>query len=363
MKARLADGLFTWSTLSPIGAFILLALTNTHVIGTSGLATLLLAAALLGATVFAAVHHAEILALRLGEPFGSLLLAVAVTVIEVGLIISLIVSGADGVETVARDTIFSAVMIAVNGVVGLCLVVGGQRHGELGFKLQGATSALAVLGTLAVLALVMPTFTLSTPGASFSTAQLIFVALASLVLYTVFIRVQTIKHRDYFLDAAGHEAAHDVPTNDRALASLGLLVMCLIGVVLLSKLLSYPLDNAVAQAGMPQAFVGVVVAAIVLLPESIAAVKAAIRNQLQTSLNLALGSAIASIGLTIPAVAMVSLLIAQPVHLGLPPAQIALLALTLLVGTLTLGTGRTTVLQGAIHLVIAAFFLMLSAIP
>lgn len=363
MKSRFFDELLSWSVLSPLVTLLLLAMINANLVAGSGALSILIATVLLGATVFAAVHHADILALRLGEPFGSLLLAVAVTVIEVGLITSLILSGADGVETVARDTIFSAVMIAVNGVVGLCLVLGGQRHGELGFRLQGATSALAVLGTLAVLTLVMPAFTLTTPGASFSTAQLIFAALASLVLYTVFIRVQTIKHRNDFLDATGHQTAHEVPTRERALTSLVLLILCLIGVVLLSKLLSYPLDHAVERAGMPQAFVGVVVAAVVLLPESITAVTAAMRNQLQTSLNLALGSAIASIGLTIPAVAMVSLTIAQPVHLGLPPAQMVLLALTLLIGALTLGTGRTTVLQGAIHLVICGFFLLLSAIP
>lgn len=363
MTTAHTDRVPIWSAIAPAAALLLLGAKGLGLIGEGHPLTLLLAAGLLGASVFAAVHHAEVLALRLGEPFGSILLAVAVTVIEVGLIVSLILTGAEGVETVARDTIFATVMIAVNGVVGLCLVLGGRRYGELGFQLQGATSALAVLGTLAVLTLIMPIFAVSAPGPAFSTVQLVFVAIASLVLYGTFVLVQTVKHRDYFLvETDGHILAA-VPPQRVALASLGLLVLCLFGVVLLAKLLSHPLDDAVEAAGLPQAFVGVVVAMVVLLPESIAAINAAIRNQVQISLNLALGSAIASIGLTIPAVAAVSLMIAQPIHLGLPPSHIALLALTLLVGAITLGTGRTTVLQGAVHLVICAFFLLLSAVP
>jgi Ca2+:H+ antiporter len=351
-----------WSATAPAIAWLLLILLGTHVLA-EGPVALLLAAAALGATVFAAVHHAEVLALRLGEPFGSILLAVAVTVIEVGLILSLILSGADGVESVARDTIFSAVMIATNGVVGICLVVGGRRHGEQAFRTQGAASALAVLGTLAVLTLVMPVFTQSAPGPTYSAVQLAFVAVASLVLYAVFVLAQTVRHRDYFLDLTPAEAHGARPTGRVALVSLGLLILCLIAVVLLAKVLSHPLDDAVAAAGLPQAFVGVVVAMVVLLPESIAAIKAAIGNRLQTSLNLALGSAIASIGLTIPAVAAVTLLIAQPIELGLSPTNIVLLALTIIMGAITLGTGRTTMLQGAVHLVIAGFFLMVSIVP
>ncbi|MGH6696264.1 calcium:proton antiporter [Sphingopyxis sp.] len=352
-----------WTAVVPLAALALFGWTSAKLAGSDGGFALILAAAFLGASVFAAVHHAEILALRLGEPFGSILLAVAVTVIEVGLIVSFLLSGAEGVETVARDTIFSAVMIAVNGVMGISLVVGARRHGELGFQLNGATAALAVLGTLAVLSLVMPQFTISAPGATYSSTQLLYVALASLVLYVTFIRIQTVKHRDYFLFGPEEDEAAITPSRRQAAVSLALLLLCLVAVVLLAKQLSYPLDNAIARAGLPQAFVGVVVAMIVLLPESIAAIKAAIRNKLQVSLNLALGSAIASIGLTIPAVAIVSLVVAQPLDLGLPPAQTALLGLTLLIGALTLGTGRTTVLQGVIHLVICGFFLLVSAVP
>lgn len=354
-----------WTAAVPVVALLLIAALASHLVGMGSPGVLALATALLGASVFAAVHHAEILALKLGEPFGSILLAVAVTVIEVGLIVSFLLSGADGVETVARDTIFSAVMIAVNGVVGMSLLVGARRHGELGFKLDGAAAALSVLGTLAVLSLVMPGYTVSAPGAAYSSVQLLFVALASLILYAIFIRVQTVKHRDYFLFGMDDGAAESavLPSRPLALVSLALLVICLVAVVLLAKQLSYPLDKAIDGAGLPQAFVGVIVAMVVLLPESIAAIKAAVRNQLQVSLNLALGSAIASIGLTIPAVAIVSLVVAQPLDLGLPPAQTALLGLTLLIGALTLGTGRTTVLQGAIHLVICGFFLVVSAVP
>lgn len=352
-----------WTGVVPALALALLAAIGAGLIAKSGLVALLAGAALLGACVFAAVHHAEVLALRLGEPFGSILLAVAVTVIEVGLILSLILSGADGVETVARDTIFSTVMIAVNGVLGLCLLLGGRRYGETGFQLQGAASALAVLGTLSVLTLVMPLLAESVRGPTFSSAQLLFVALAALFLYGVFVKEQTIGQRAYFLDLNPTPETHAPPTGRVAAASLGLLILCLLAVVLLAKLLSYPLDAAVAAAGLPQAFVGVVVATVVLLPESLAALKAAVANRLQTSINLTLGSAIASIGLTIPAVAAVTLLIDRPMALGLSPAKIALLVLTLIIGAITLGTGRTTVLQGAVHLVICGCFLLLAAVP
>lgn len=349
--------------MTPALALLLLAGTKTSVAPAASAVVLALGAAALGAAVFAAVHHAEVLALRLGEPFGSILLAVAVTVIEVGLILSLILSGADGVETVARDTIFSTAMIAVNGVLGLCLLLGGRRYGEVEFQLQGAASALAVLGTLGVLTLVLPSLTETVSGPRFSAVQLLFVAAAALFLYGVLLKEQTIGNRAYFLDLVPAPDTGARPGRTVALASLGLLILCLIAVVLLAKLLSHPLDDAVATAGLPQAFVGVVVATVVLLPESLAAVRAARRNRLQTSINLTLGSAIASIGLTIPAVAIVTLILAQPVELGLSPAKIALLVLSMIIGAITLGTGRTTVLQGAVHLVICGFFLLLSAVP
>lgn len=331
----------------------------------AGGAALVAAAILLGLSVFASIHHAEVLAVRLGEPFGSILLAVSVTVIEVALIVSILLSGAEGSQAVARDTVFAALLIVLNGVVGLCLVVGGRRHFEQSFHSQGAVSALGVLGTMATLALVLPRFTVSVSGPLYSPSQLAIIAAATLALYGVFVFVQSVRHRDYFLDGAAeaHAGGADAVPNRVALASLCLLLLSLTSVVLLAKILSKPLDLAVAAAGLPKAFVGVVIAGIVLLPEGIAAVKAATANRVQSSVNLALGSAIASIGLTIPVVAAVSLAFDIPLVLGLEPEDMTLLILTLFVSTLTLGTGRTTILQGAIHLVIFVAFLLISAVP
>jgi Ca2+:H+ antiporter len=354
-----------WTFIATGLASCLLILKFANVIPADNVLVLVLADVLLGASVFAAVHHAELLAFKLGEPFGSILLAVSVTVIEAGLIISIMFSGAQGSGTVARDTIFSAVMIVLNGVVGLCLVIGGQRHFEQTFQLQGASSALAVLGTLATLALILPNYTLTTAGPFYSAAQLMFVGALSLALWCIFVFVQTVRHRDYFLDATDGEpaAAHEKPSDKVAFASLALLLVSLTAVVLLAKLLSAPLDSVIAALGLPQTFVGVIIAAIVLLPESLAAAKSALLNRLQNSINLSIGSAIASIGLTIPTVAIVAVMLDQKVELGISPSDVTLLMLTLFVSTLTLGTGRTTVLQGAVHLVIFAVFLLLSIVP
>ncbi len=356
-----------WTWAVPVLASVLLALKFAHVVPSDATLVLILAGLLLGATVFAAVHHAEVLALKLGEPFGSILLAVAVPVIEVGLIVSIMFTGTEGSDRVARDTVFAAVMIALNGVVGLCLVWGAGKHFEQTFQLQGASSALAVLGTLATLALILPDFTEAVPGPSYSAFQLEIVGLMSLVLWGVFIFVQTIKHRDYFLDAPGDaetdETPHETPGARVALFSLALLIVSLVAVVLLAKTLSYPVDAAIAAAGLPKAFVGVVIALIVLLPEGLAATKSALLNRLQNSINLALGSAIASIGLTIPTVAIVALALNRQIALGVSTTDITLLVLTLFISTLTLGTGRTTVLQGAVHLVIFVAFLLVSAVP
>jgi Ca2+:H+ antiporter len=356
----------TWTWVAPILASILLVLTFTQLVPATA-PVLVLAAILLGASVFAAVYHAEVLAIKLGEPFGSILLAVAVTVIEVGLIVSIMLSGVQGSDSVARDTIYSAVMIVLNGVVGFCLVIGGSRHHEQTFQLQGASSALAVLGTLAGLTLILPNYTVTAAGPYYSVVQLVLVGIASLMLWSVFVFVQTVKHRDYFLDTASDvdapDAAHEKPSNRVAVLSLILLLVSLDAVVLLAKLLSYPLDKGVQAAGLPPAFVGVIIAAITLLPEGFAAAKSALLNRLQNSINLSVGSAIASIGLTIPTVAMVSLRLDQQLVLGVSPAQLSLLVLTLFVSTLTLGTGRTTVLQGVIHLIIFAAFLLISAVP
>jgi len=323
----------------------------------------LAAAALVGA-VITGVHHAEVVAHRVGEPFGTLVLAVAVTVIEVALIVSVMLSGGEGKEALPRDTVFAAIMICCNGIVGLCLLIGGVHHREQGFQIQGASAALAVLCALSVLSMVLPSYAITVPGPGLSTSQLVFAGIVSLVLYVVFVFIQTIRHRDYFLAESDDEDVHAVPPPGRtALASLGLLIAALIAVVGLAKILSPVVEGGVSRAGAPAAVVGIIIAALVLMPEGFAALRNARANRLQTSLNLALGSALASIGLTIPTVAVVSILIDQPILLGLQPKEIVLLALTLIVGVITLGTGRTTLLQGVVHLGIFAAFLFFAVVP
>ncbi len=352
-----------WTWVAPVGAMLVLLGKAAGVLNAAHVPVLVLAAAFLGAAVFAAVHHAEVLAARIGEPMGSILLAVAVTVIEVALIVSIMLSGAAGSEMVARDTVFAAVMIVLNGIVGLCLVLGGRRHHEQSFTLQGTSASLAVLGTLAALALVLPNYTLARPGPVYSPFQLVFVGAVSLLLYVLFIFTQTISHRHYFLESEGPSGLPVRPRPRVVIASAVLLPMALTGVVLLAKILSVPLDAAVSSAGLPQSVVGVVIATVVLLPEGIASVRAAVQNRLQASMNLALGSALASIGLSIPVVAVVSLAIGQDLSLGLSSQGAVLLVLTLFVSTLTLGTGRTTLLHGAIHLIIFGVFLLLAVVP
>ncbi|QYZ68385.1 calcium:proton antiporter [Neotabrizicola shimadae] len=352
-----------WTMVVPVVAAGLALVKLLHL--TEGWVVLALAAPLLLGSVFAAVTHAEVLALRLGEPFGSILLAVAVTVIEVGLILSIMLSDPVAGQIVARDTVLATVMLVLNLIVGLCLVLGGVRHGEQKFSTDGAASALAVLGTLAGLALILPDFTTTGAGASYSRGQLLLVAAAALGLYAVFVFVQTVRHRDYFLDNAvvGEGNPHPPPPATLARRSLILLLLALFAVVILAKALSTPLAAGVAAAGLPPEVTGVVVAAVVLLPESIAAIRSALGNRLQNSLNLALGSGIASIGLTLPAVAAASLIFGLPIVLGVSPAQVALLTLTLFAAILTLGTGRTTILQGAVHLTLAVAFLMVTVLP
>lgn len=351
-----------WTSWTPPCALIVLGATAMYPSG----ALLVLAAVALAGAVFSAVHHAEIIAHRVGEPLGTLVLAVAVTVIEVSLIVSVMVSGGPDKATLPRDTVFAAIMIIANGIVGLCLLTGGMRHFEQGFQLQGASAALAVLCALSLLTLVLPGFASTVPGPTLSTSQLVFVGSVSLVLYVTFVFVQTVRHRDYFLpDVPDSDENHHAspPSTAAAWLSLVLLLLALIGVVGLAKMLSPAVEAAVARAGAPEAVVGVVIAALVLLPEGLAALRAARANRLQTSLNLALGSALATIGLTIPVVAAVSLFIGQPIALGLDPKEIVLLVLTLLVSVITLGTGRSTLLQGVVHLVIFAVFLFLSFVP
>ena len=328
----------------------------------------LLVGVVLIAAVLVAVHHAEVVALRVGEPLGSLILAVAVTVIEVGLVLSLMASGGPEAATLARDTVFAAVMITLNGIVGLCLVVGALRHGVVSFNAEGSSGSLATVTALATLCLVLPTVTTSSPGSTFTGPQLAFAAIVSLALYAVYVFVQTVRHRDYFLpvgpDGITPEDAHEAPPTARtALLSLALLVISLVAVVGLAKSASPAIEAGVRAAGAPLAVVGVAIALLVLLPETLAALRAAARNRLQTSFNLAMGSSLASIGLTIPAIAIATIWLPGPLVLGLGPTQMILLALSVVVGILTVVAGRATVLQGAVHLLIFASFLFIAVTP
>jgi Ca2+:H+ antiporter len=321
-------------------------------------------------SVLSAVHHAEVVAHRVGEPFGSLVLAVAVTVIEVGLIVMLMADGGDKASTYARDTVFAAVMITCNGIVGLSLLVAAVRRRVAVFNAEGSGGALATVITLAAMTLVLPTFTTSQPGPEFTGVQLAFAAVASLCLYGLFVAVQTVRHRDYFLPVArdgqgapGDDEHAPPPTRRETRGSLALLVLALVAVVGNAKLISPAIEDGVESAGLPKAVVGVVIALMVLLPETLAAVRAARRDRVQTSLNLAYGSAIASIGLTIPAIALASVWLSGPLVLGLGPLHLALLTLTAAVSALTVVPGRATLLQGGVHLVLFAAFVFLSFSP
>ncbi|MFJ6199801.1 calcium:proton antiporter [Micromonospora sp. NPDC092111] len=368
MAALIRPRLSDWTSVVPVLAVVLLALTWGREL--PGIVVAVVAAFLAGA-VLAAVHHAEVVAHKVGEPYGSLVLAVAVTVIEVALIVTLMISGGDKTQALARDTVFAAVMITCNGILGLSLLLGALRRRVAVFNPEGTGGALATVATLATLSLVVPTFTTSKTGPEFSPAQLTFAAVASLALYGLFVMVQTGRHRDYFLsvtsdgsvadsDGDGHA---DPPTTRTAVTSLVLLLVALVAVVGDAKTVSPTIEAGVAAANLPQSFVGVVIALLVLLPETLAAARAARRDRVQISLNLALGSAMASIGLTIPAIALASIWLEGPLLLGLGGTQLTLLALTAVTGVLTVVPGRATVLQGGVHLVLLAAFVFLAASP
>jgi Ca2+:H+ antiporter len=348
-----------WAWAWPALAWLVL--VAALLMGADGIVALIAGAAVI-TTVFAAVYHAEVVAHRTGEPFGTLVLAVAVTVIEVALIVSVMVGAPAEKAGLARDTVFAGVMIVMNGIVGLCLLSGGARHHEQEFRLDAASAALAVLAALTTLTLVVPSYV--GPGPQFTTAQLVFAGTVSLILYVAFVFVQTVRHRDYFLPGGTDEDAHAPPPSNRAAAvSAAMLLASLVAVVGLAKLLTPTVEAGIDWLGVPKAVVGIIIAAVVLLPECLAALRAAQANRLQTSLNLALGSALAAIGLTIPTVAVVSIVIGQPLELGLVEKDRILLALTLVISVITLGTGRTTVLQGIVHLVIFAVFLFFAVVP
>ncbi|MBJ7467162.1 MAG: ionic transporter y4hA [Rhodoferax sp.] len=352
-----------WPLFIPIASA--LALYGVMGVSLPGLQVLWLVLALLLA-VIASVHHAEVIAHRLGEPFGTLVLALAVTVIETALVLSMMLAGSTASATLPRDTIYSAVMIACNGVVGICLLLGGLHHKEQLFRIEGTGSGFAALATLSVMVLVMPIYTTSSPEGTYTDSQLIFVALSSLALWLVFVFIQTVRHRDYFLpvESADDESVHAQPPGlAQTRISFFLLVLSLVCVVGFAKLLSPAIEAVVKAYQAPAAAVGIVIALIVLLPETWAAIRAARADRLQTSMNLAIGSALASIGLTIPLVVLACVLLDLPLTLGLETKDVTLLALTFLVGSITLGSGRTNVMQGAIHLVLFASFLFLTLVP
>jgi Ca2+:H+ antiporter len=330
---------------------------------------LVVVALIMAGAVLSAVHHAEVVAHRVGEPFGSLVLAVAVTVIEVALIVTLMTTSATASSSLARDTVFAALMITVNGMVGVALLVTTLRGGTARFNAAGAGSGLAAIGVLATLSLVLPTFTRSSAGPTFTDSQLAFAAIAALSIYLLFVFVQTVRHRDYFMPPREREGADaeyehaDRPSARAAGLSLAFLAMCLVSVVGLAKVTTPLIEDLVEGAGLPVTAVAVSIALLVLLPESIAAIRAAARGRFQTSLNLAYGSAMASIGLTIPTIAVASWLVGFDLVLGLSPTEIVLLAVTMVTGMLTVTPGRANLLQGGIHVMLFAAFLVLVVSP
>jgi Ca2+:H+ antiporter len=327
----------------------------------------LMSVTLIGA-VLSAVHFAEVVAHKTGEPYGTLILAICITIIEVSLIVSLMIAGKEGSEVIARDAVFATIMIIMNGIIGLCIFVGGLSHYELSFRNEGTNSALAVLTALATFILVLPVVTVSTPGPTFTQSQLAFAGISTLALYIAFLFFQTVSHRDYYLPRT-KEKKTDInfhalkPSNLKTAVSGVLLFISLIAVVALAKLLSPTIEAAVQAAGAPKAVVGIAIAFLVLLPEGFAALRAARANRLQSSLNLALGSALASIGLTIPAVAAIAIIFDMPLTLGISNLNMTLMYLSFFIGALTLAIGRTTLLQGVVHIIIFLEYLFLSLVP
>jgi Ca2+:H+ antiporter len=320
----------------------------------------------LGGAVTAAVHHAEVIAHRIGEPFGTLVLALAVTAIEASLVLSMMVAGGADMAVLPRDTIYAATMIVCNGIMGLCLLLGGLAHREQSFRVEGSGAGLAALMVMAGMTLIVPMFTIGGGAGSYSKPQLWFVAVTSALLWAIFVFIQTVRHRDYFLparDVANPDVHAPPPTTRQAWVSFGMLLVSLVAVVGLAKMLSPTIEHLVEIADAPRAVVGIAIALLVLLPEAVAAARAAMADRLQTSLNLAIGSALACIGLTVPVVVAAAIAFDLPLVLGLDATEAVLLALTFIVTAVTLGTGRTYMMQGAIHLVLFAAFLFLSIVP
>ncbi|HMH22535.1 MAG TPA: hypothetical protein VK563_12200 [Puia sp.] len=357
-----------WTLACPALAWVLFAAKG---ISSSNYYSILLGIALVGA-ILAAVYHAEVVAHRVGEPFGTLVLAIAVTVIEASLIISLMLSGHD-VETLARDTVLAAIMIILTAIIGLSLLFGSFKHREQTFELQGVNAAMAAIIAIAGITMILPNYTTSIPGPQYTSRQLGFVAIVTLIIYGTFVFVQTIKHRDYFLppvptspsadDPAGTLEHAEPPSGRTALTSLLMLLVSLVVVVVLAESLAPGIEHWIEEKGAPKSLVGIMISAVVLMPEGISAVKAARKNRLQTSLNLALGSALASMGLTIPVVAFAAMIYGWKLELGMDPKAMVLLLLSYFIVSLSLRTGRTNILQGVILLLFFGIYLFVTLFP
>lgn len=322
-------------------------------------------------SVLAAVHHSEVIAYRVGEPFGTLLLAFAITVIEVALIISIML-GAKGLETItlARDTVYAAIMIILTGIIGSCIIVGSVKFKVQYFTLQGVSTALITLTSIIFFILILPNYTISHNGGEYTWIQLVFVSLISLGLYLGFTMMQTIRHRNYFISPENNKLENkegnllpEKPSKKEMYISILFLVLCLGIVVLLAKLLSKDVEYIVKWAGAPKSLVGVIIAGIVLLPEGMAAFRAARNNQIQTSLNLAFGSALASIGLSIPVIAITSVITGIRMTLGIDIKSAILLGLSLFIITISLATGKTNIMQGFVLIAIFLIYLFTIVIP
>ncbi len=356
-RSWLTQAVAGWPWLIPTAALVLLIVTISTGVGAS--LAVLCGATLIGG-VIAAVHHGEVVAHRVGEPFGTLILAVAVTVIEASLILSMMFTDSGDRAVLPRDTIYAALMIICNGVVGVCILLGSLAHREQTFRIEGIGAGLGALIVMSALTLLLPIFAASGVHGSYGRAELGFVAATSATLWAAFVFAQTVRHRDYFLPVTGAAAPDEhatPPTVREAWTSLGWLLVSLVSVIGLAKMLSPTIESAVDASGAPKALLGIVIAIIILMPETWAAVRAARANRLQTSMNLAIGSAIACIGLTVPAVTVAAIAFDLPLIFGLEPRDAALLTVTFIVSAITLGTGRTYLMQGAVHLVIFAAYL------
>ncbi len=325
----------------------------------------ILAGILLIGSVMSAVHHSEIIAHRVGEPYGTIILAVAITIIEVSVIVSLMISGGNEAIYLARDTVYAATMLILNGIVGLCLFIGGLKHHEQTFSKHSVNIALVSLVSIIVFSLVLPTFTKSIAGPYYSSSQLLFASVACILIYASFILAQTVRHREYFLTTKQdtEKSAKSLVTNRSLVTSVIFLLISLTIVVLLAKTLSPSIEKIITGYNLPKTLVGIVIAFIILLPEGIAAIIAAKNNKLQTSLNLALGSALASIGLTIPAVSVVCHFYDIQIILGLDYLSIILLMLSVLTVMLSLNSGRSNLVYGTVLLVNLTAFIYLIVYP